>query len=931
MAHDQPVGADFAAQHWRVSPETELELGPAVAPEFDPAELRLLVDNLPSLCWIADADGFIVYYNRRWHDYCGSTAAEMEGWGWQSVHDPKVLPDVMARWTGCIAAGAAFEMTFPLRGADGVLRPFLTRVTPLRDRRGRVLRWFGNNTDISPQRETERALEESEAYVRLLLNSSAEAFYAVDEAGVTTLCNSTFLSMMGFAREEDVLGRKLHDLIHHSHPDGSHYDAADCPIYTCAGTGRAAHVSDELFFRMDGTPIPVEYWAKPLMVDGERRGAICTFLDISARRAAEAARQEVQDRLRALNADLERQVVERSSERGITWQLSPHLLSVISLDDGRFVRVNPAWTATLGWGEAELTGRRYDALLHPDDVAATAEMLAEASAGTALSTFENRVRGKDGGYRWLSWVAVPDEGRLYASARDVTPEKEQAALVATRTRERDRLWEISEGLLVVADQRGRLIRTSPSWTRLLGHSEAALLRESFGTISHPADEPQVAAALDAMREGGRPAVFEGRVRAANGRWRRIAWTLSPDPDGQQLTGVGHDVTETREVEERLRQSQKMEAVGQLTGGLAHDFNNLLTGIIGSLELLQARVAQGRTADAGRFVEAAQGAAKRAAALTHRLLAFSRRQTLEPKATDVNRLVAGMEDMVRRTLGPAVTLEVVSDAGLWTTLVDPGQLENGLLNLCINARDAMPDGGRLMVETGNVRVDARAALERDMPAGAYVSLSVSDTGAGMSPAVIERAFDPFFTTKPIGQGTGLGLSMIYGFARQSGGQVRIHSEVGRGTTVRLYLPRHLGEADAAGVDGTAAERGPAGQGETVLVVDDEPTVRMLVAEVLEDLGYRAMEASDGAAGLRVLEGDARIDLLVTDVGLPGGMNGRQVADAARVARPGLKVLFITGYAENAVLSHGHLEPGMHVLTKPFTMEALARAIRGLLVA
>lgn len=392
-----------------------------------------------------------------------------------------------------------------------------------------------------------------------------------------------------------------------------------------------------------------------------------------------------------------------------------------------------------------------------------------------------------------------------------------------------------------------------------------------------------------------------------------------------------EIAERERVEDALRQSQKMEAVGQLTGGIAHDFNNLLTGITGSLELLQTRVAQGRIRDVDRYVNAAQGAAKRAAALTHRLLAFSRRQTLDPKPTDVNRLVAGMEELVRRTVGPEISVEPIAGGGLWPTLVDPSQLENALLNLCINARDAMPGGGKLVIETGNRWLDERAARDRELPPGQYVTLCVSDNGTGMPPDVIARAFDPFYTTKPIGMGTGLGLSMIYGFARQSGGQARIYSEVTKGTMVCLYLPRHLGDVAETDVL-TELPRAPrAEHNETVLVIDDEPTVRMLVAEILEDLGYTALEASDGTAGLKILQSDVRIDLLVTDVGLPGGMNGRQVADAARVARPGMKVLFITGYAENAVLSHGHLEAGMHVLTKPFAMDVLAARIRELIAS
>jgi signal transduction histidine kinase/PAS domain-containing protein len=386
------------------------------------------------------------------------------------------------------------------------------------------------------------------------------------------------------------------------------------------------------------------------------------------------------------------------------------------------------------------------------------------------------------------------------------------------------------------------------------------------------------------------------------------------------------LAEQATMEETLRQSQKMEAVGQLTGGLAHDFNNLLAGISGSLEIMQSRVRQGRVNDVERYTTAAQGAVKRAAALTHRLLAFSRRQTLEPKPTDVNQLVADMQDIIQRTVGPTIAFEFVGLSGLWPTLVDHSQLENSLLNLCLNARDAMPNGGQIIVETANKWLDARAARQHDMPEGQFMSLSVTDTGVGMPPDVAARAFEPFFTTKPTGEGTGLGLSMVYGFARQSGGQVRIYSEVGEGTTVCIYLPRFYGELARDDEPAKAANMSPSSNSETVLVVDDEPTVRMLISDILEELGYVAIEAADSVAGLKVLQSDARIDLLVTDVGLPGGMNGRQMADAARVTRPDLKVLFITGYAENSVLGNGRLAPGMAVMTKPFPVEMMASRIK-----
>jgi CheY-like chemotaxis protein len=291
----------------------------------------------------------------------------------------------------------------------------------------------------------------------------------------------------------------------------------------------------------------------------------------------------------------------------------------------------------------------------------------------------------------------------------------------------------------------------------------------------------------------------------------------------------------------------------------------------------------------------------------------------------------MEDLFRRTIGPELVLEVAETEALWMTPVDQNQLENALLNLCINARDAMPNGGRVTIETENFVFDEREAAERDIQPGQYVSLSVTDTGVGMTPAVLSRAFEPFFTTKPLGSGTGLGLSMIYGFVRQSGGQVRIYSEVGRGTTVSLYLPRFSGEADAPMDKLELPETPRAKVGDTVLVVDDEELLRMLVIEVLDELGYVSLQAEDGASALKILKSNTRIDLLVTDVGLPGGMNGRQLADAALLLRTDLKVLFITGYAENAVINHGHLEPGMEIMTKPFQMDALGIKIRKMIEA
>lgn len=388
--------------------------------------------------------------------------------------------------------------------------------------------------------------------------------------------------------------------------------------------------------------------------------------------------------------------------------------------------------------------------------------------------------------------------------------------------------------------------------------------------------------------------------------------------------------ELEQAQEALRQAQKMEAVGQLTGGIAHDFNNLLTGVIGSLDMMQRRMAKGEMDKIERYATTAMTAANRAAALTHRLLAFARRQPLDPKPVNANRMVTGMEELLRRTIGESVQLEIVTAGGLWQTLCDPHQLESAILNLAINARDAMPDGGKLTIETCNAGLDkAYAAKQRGVAPGQYICICVTDTGTGMTKDTIEKAFEPFFTTKPTGQGTGLGLSMIYGFTRQSEGYARIYSEVGEGTTIKLYLPRYYGEAeDAEQSQGELTDAHRAEAGEVVLVVEDETAVRDLVVEVLGELGYRAIEAVDGPSGLKLLQSKMRLDLLVTDIGLPG-LNGRQLADAAREHRPGLKVLFMTGYAENATIANGFLEPGMQMITKPFAIEALVSRIRDMI--
>jgi PAS domain S-box-containing protein len=491
------------------------------------------------------------------------------------------------------------------------------------------------------------------------------------------------------------------------------------------------------------------------------------------------------------------------------------------------------------------------------------------------------------------------------------------------------------------DSEGKVTTWNPGAERIKGYKSREIIGQHFSRFYTPEDLEQEIPkkALQQAREEGRFTAEGWRMRKDGSRfWAMVVIDPVRDDEGNVIgfAKVTRDLTKRREAQieleksqQALFQSQKMEAVGQLTAGLAHDFNNLLTGITGSLDLMKARLAQGRINELERYITAAQGAASRAATLTHRLLAFSRRQPLAPKAVNANKLISGMEELIRRSVGPQVQIETVLAAGLWPCFCDANQLENAILNLCINARDAMPNGGKVTVETTNTWVDDKTAADREMPTGQYVAICVSDTGEGMPPEIIARAFDPFFTTTPAGKGTGLGLSMVYGFARQSNGQVRIYSEVGHGTTVKIYLPRHIGEERPEDEEIGNKELPRAEAGETVLVVDDEPTVRMLVGDTLSELGYQGIEAADSSSGLKVLQSDVKIDLLITDVGLPGGMNGKDLADEGRKHRPDLKVLFITGYAENAAVTNGRLEPGMHVLSKPFPIDKLAARIRSII--
>ena len=780
-------------------------------------------------------------------------------------------------------------------------------------------------------------LRDSEARLRLMQRIGGIAYYDRMLTETTGMITDEFVQLYGLPSEQTHISSL--DAIAFIHPedregvaaardrllDGDTSVTVEARIIRTDGAVRWLSMHTEVIPGPDGLPYRI--------VSAQR-----DITDIVAAR----------DMLAVQHDELERRVIERTkalvtaeTRQRASFENSPVPLFMLGEND-IVIAVSNSWLRLLGYKRSEVIGHFLDDFRAPGSEPLEASRRSELLAPGEFEDLKRRYIRRDGAV-----IEVLLSGRVYQQDGstviscvmvDVTAlMRAEAALGKSEEHTRLALsavnsigtydWDIVNDRVYCNDSFARIFGVDPDRA-----AAGAPLSDYLANV--PADA-RVAMLLEyehAKRNGGDCSVIhpvnqpDGSVRWCLAKSHCI---LAPDGTPLRMPGVLIDITDQRIVEDQLRQSQKMEAVGQLTGGLAHDFNNMLQGITGSLELLKVRLAAGQLGGADRYITAAQGDAARAATLTQRLLAFSRRQVLDPEPTNADALIAGMTDLIQRAVGPEIQIAVVPTTDLWTTLCDSNQMENALLNLCINARDAMQNGGRLTIETANVSLDRRGAFDWDVTPGEYVAVCVTDTGTGMPMDVVARAFDPFFTTKPLGVGTGLGLSMIYGFAQQSGGQARIYSEVGVGTTVRIYLPRHRGEVDKKQTPDGVEEAPLAEEGQVVLIVDDEPTVRMLVTEVLQEQGFTMIEAEDGASGLRVLQSNARIDLLISDVGLPGGMNGRQMADAARIGRPDLKVLFITGYAPSAMVGSGRLEHGMQVMTKPFALDALAARIKALI--
>jgi PAS domain S-box-containing protein len=502
--------------------------------------------------------------------------------------------------------------------------------------------------------------------------------------------------------------------------------------------------------------------------------------------------------------------------------------------------------------------------------------------------------------------------------------------VSVRTAERDRIWRLSKDIMLVADLDGRLTAVNPAFTATLGWREQDVVGTSLVDLLHPEDVQSTLQQIGTLSGGGHVYRFENRYRRKDGSHCTLAWTAVPDANfihaiGRDITADLQQAEAMRRTEAALQQAQKMETIGKLTGGVAHDFNNLLQVISGNLQLLAPELAA--MPASRRRVENALASVRRGAKLASSLLAFARKQPLEPKVIRVSRLVTGMEDMLRRSLGEEIEIETVMSGGLWCTSIDVVQFENALLNLAINARDAMDGAGRLTIEVNNALLDAAyCAGHPDVAPGQYVMIAVSDTGSGMAPEVLNRAFEPFFSTKAEGKGTGLGLSMVYGLVKQSGGHVKIYSEVGEGSTIKLYLPRSTDAEDAYVV---LDAQPVVGGSETILVAEDDEAVRATVVEMLTGLGYRVLKAGDASAALTVIDSGIHVDLLFTDVVMPGPLRSPELARKAKERLPELAVLFTSGYTENAIVHGGRLDRGVELIGKPYTKEHLARKIRHVL--
>ncbi len=809
---------------------------------------------------------------------------------------------------------------------DGLVRWVAAKGRGIFDAEGRCLRVTGTAIDITDRKAAEIALRKSEELNRRFLQSSSDCIKVLDLDGRLEFMSEGGLRIMEIDDFAAVEGAFWPDFWP---DDGRNMALAALAEARNGGTGRHQGSAPT----RKGTPRWWDVAVTPINgPDGRPEKLLCVSRDLTPAKAAEAALKASEGRYGAIANSVDHMI----------WTTRP---------DGFHDYYNDRWYEFTGVPRGTTDGEAWNGMFHPDDQdRAWAEWYRSLETGAPYE-IEYRLRHRSGQYRWVigraqcardesgqitRWFGTCTEIHEIVEAREVLARSREdlERLIVERTAERDRMWETSPDLMLVIDFAGIFRSVNPAWTAILGYSPEELVGRHVNEFVLPEDHSETVNAYTTAAQGGLPTI-ENRYRHKDGSIRWISWVAAPAGNltyatGRDFTSIKQRQAELEAAQTALRQSQKMEAVGQLTGGIAHDFNNMLAVVIGSLELLGRRI-DVENVRVKRYVDAATDGARRAAQLTKRLLAFSRQQPLKPEPVDVNRLVAGMSDLLSHSLGVEIRLETVLSGGLWPIHADPNQLENAILNLAVNARDAMPNGGKLTIETQNAYLDSRyVTSELGLQPGQYALIAVTDTGTGMSREVAAKAFDPFFTTKGVGQGTGLGLSQVYGFVKQSSGHVKIYSERGRGTTFKVYLPRYIGEMSVRPEEAAVVSLSLGETKELVLVVEDEPAVRALSVDSVSELGYRVLEADGAASALRLLDAHPEISLLFTDVVMPD-MSGPKLAEEARRRRPDLRVLFTTGYTRNAVFHNGVLKSDVELLGKPFSLEELADKLRAVLDA
>jgi PAS domain S-box-containing protein len=818
-----------------------------------------------------------------------------------------------------------------IRPSDGQVRWIRAVAEIERDIRGGPLKLVGAHLDITDQKHADEAIQESEGRLRAIADALPFLISYLDSNKIFRFINKPY--EVWFERPlSEIIGHSVSDVM-----DPAMYEARR-PFIERALAGES--LSYEADFQRSGGAVHTEIIHVPHRdPTGRTLGLYTVVMDITARKLAEKVLSESEERFRSI-ADS-----------------APVPMWVSRLDGLRHF-VNRAYHEFLGVPYAEALNFDWRKALHPDDLA---RILGEQRTGeSSLKPFalEARYRRYDGQWRWLRSESQPRWGPggehigFIGVAHDITASKEaERALtdvnetLERRIEDRTRQLAASEALIqtffnhssechavIVEEIDGgfRYAEVNPATLRLYRKTREEVIGQTIEAVLGAERAGEIGVQLAASLHAGAPHRYE---RTHDDKVIEAVVTPAPQEAGalRRVIVSAYDVTERRRLEQQLHQSQKMDAVGQLTGGVAHDFNNLLTLVLGGLDVIGRQMANLPDPLALTRIErgrdmAMQGV-KRAVALTTRLLAFSRQQALTPQAVDANKLVSDVCELLRRTLGETIVLETALGSGLWRTYADANQLENALLNLGLNARDAMPDGGKLIIETANAILDKAyiSSLSEPLEPGDFVLIAVTDTGAGMDKITQARAFDPFFTTKEIGKGTGLGLSQVYGFARQSAGHVKIYSEIGEGTTVKIYLPRSVSDAKKVVADESNKVAPWTGK-ETILVVEDDDGLRSYTSDILKELGYSVLSASNGVAALALLSKGDHIDLLLTDVVMPGGLNGRQLADKAIAKQPGLRVLYMTGYTRNAIVHHGRLDAGINMISKPFSFEELAAKVR-----